>query len=311
MSDYKYWMALEQSSGMGPAHCATVATALESRSLSLADIFMLEAADLKAEFPFNETIVKGLAGARAILDRVEQDYLRLMEGGAETVLFFEPSYPPRLRDRIAGAFPPILYAHGNRALLKDPAIAILGDKDVSDKGGVIAHHASAELVRRRFAIISGLARGVGQIAHRAAAESGGETIAVLPYGMFHLAIPDLLQEVYDPDRFLILSPFYPTTPFTTFNAFTRNRMICALSDAVYIVESPVEGGIFEAGKSARKIGVPLFTTEYAEYPKSAAGNKALIDELGAIPVRGRLKDNVLQPNLDRLIGAAKFPSPAK
>jgi DNA processing protein len=306
MLDYKYWMALDQSPGMGPAHMKMVADALAARGIGIADVFGLGRGELKEEFAFADAIIGALSEAAGMLNRVEADYLKLIDAGVEAMLFFEKSYPARLIQRLKNSYPPVLYTLGSRELLKARGCAVLGDKDVSDKGAQIAHHAAIELSRHRIPVVSGLARGADQIAHRAAVEAGGATIALVPYGMFNLGIPDILKDVYHPDRFLVISPFYPTTTFSTYNAYNRNRIICALSYAVYIVECPAAGGIFEAGKSAQKTETPLFVTEYADYPKSAGGNKILIDEMGAVPVRGRVKDNAIIPNLDRLIGAARF-----
>jgi len=46
--------------------------------------------------------------------------------------------------------------------------------------------------------------------------------------------------------------------------------------------------------------------EYSQYPDSARGNPVLIQELGATPVRGRMVNDLLTPNIDRLIGDVKF-----
>ena len=83
-------------------------------------------------------------------------------------------------------------------------------------------------------------------------------------------------------------------------------MICALSHAVYIVEAPEEGGVFEAAKSANKLNIPLFTTQYSEYPENAAGNKIILEEMSGMPVRGRMENDMLVPNMDKIIGFAKF-----
>lgn len=306
MRNYKYWIALEQVQGIGPAHLSTIYDILKKNDLSIIDIFDLTPREMQDEFSLPEKIASAFTSAKNIFPRVEEDYFRIIESEIDIILFFEEEYPKALCSHLS-SFPPILYVLGNRDILSERGAAILGDKDISERGNLISYLSARELVKHRISIISGFARGAGLSAHRSALENKGTSIAVLPHGMFHFTMPDMLKDVFDPERFLIISPFYPTMEFDKYNAYKRNRIICALSNAVYIVESPPEGGIFEAGKSANHIGVPLFVTEYGNYPKSAAGNKSIIETLGGIPIRGRMVDNILTPNLDQLIGTIKYP----
>lgn len=306
MRNYKYWIALEQVQGVGPAHLKSIYELIRSSNLSIVDLFDLSGKEIRGEFNLGDTVVEAIALARTSLPAIEREYSNLLDAGIDTILFFEELYPERLHINLGNNYPPILYSYGNKNILKERGAAILGDKDVSEKGNLIAHMAARDFARHNITVISGFARGAELTAHFAAMESNGNTIAIIPAGMFHLKIPEILKDVFNPDRILILSPFYPTKEFTVFNAYNRNRIICALSYAVYIVESPAEGGVFEAGKSAKKVGVPLFVTEYATYPRSASGNKKLLEDLNAQPVRGRVVNNMLVPNMDKLIGVVKF-----
>ena len=119
-------------------------------------------------------------------------------------------------------------------------------------------------------------------------------------------MPDALKDVFSQDNIVIVSTFYPTKEANRFNAFIRNKIACAISQAAFIVEAPAEGGIFEAAKSANKLGIPLFTAKYSNYPENAAGNQIILEKLGGQPVMGRMVDNMLVPNTDRIIAAVKF-----
>lgn len=306
VKQYKYWIALEQSKGIGPAHLKEIHKALISPGLSISDLFELSEEEIKRELGIRESVAQAIVQARSTLPTVEEDYFDLLETGIEPVLFFEEGYPKRLHDVMKNEFPPILYTYGNKSILGKKGAAVLGESGISQKGELIAYLAAQELSRHRITVLSGFARGADLIAHRAALENGGETLAVLPMGFSNLRIPDTIKQVYDPERILLVSPYYFTREFSKYSAYGRNRIICALSSAVYIVESPVEGGVFEAGKSAKHAGVPLYVTEYSRYPESASGNTILMGELGAQPVRGRVMGGLLMPNLDRLIGDVKY-----
>jgi DNA processing protein len=304
MSNHKYWIALEQAKGIGPANLKIIYDKLKSFGLSVVDLFGLTPAEIKAEFAFHENVVNAIEGAKKSLYRIEEDYHLLLDAGIDPILFFEEAYPKRFHETLKTQIPPVLYTHGNKSIFKEKGAAILAEKDLSERGESIAYLAAKELTQHKIVTISGMAKGA-DIAHRSALLNGGRTIAIIPHGIFHYKIPEILRDVYNTDNILIISPFYPSAEPDKFSAFIRNRLICALSYAVYIVESVIEGGIFEAAKSANKLGIPLFVTEYKEYPKSASANKMLIDE-GAYSVKGRMVNSELSPNLDELIGIVKY-----
>ena len=308
MSEAKFWIALEQSPGVGPASLFEIRKATSAAGLSIRDIFFLSRSDLEREFHFTPAVLDAFHSALAVLDRVEADYLKILDAGFEAVFVFDPRYPKRLASVLKSQAPSVLYCFGNAAILQEASAAILGDRDVSERGGMIAYMAAKELSRRGIPVISGLARGADTIAHRSAVENGGRTAAVLPYGAFHTSIPQSLQHVFNPDTFLLVSPFYPTTAYSAFNSLSRNRVAAALARAVFIVEAPAEGGIFDAGKSAHHLSVPLYVTEYAQPPQSASGNSRLIAEFAAHPVRGRIEGETLVPSIEKLIADIKFPS---
>ncbi len=306
MNSTKYWIALEQTHGIGPAHLMEIHEALKNQGLSVTDLCGLSVEEIRKEFRFPEKIAEAVASLEGTLPKIEEDYFRLLESGIDVITFFSDSYPARLKETLGNAIPPLLYVYGNARLLKRKGIAILGDKDVSDRGEMIAFEAARELAKHDIPVISGYARGADLIAHRSAVFSGGTTVALAPYGMFHLTVPEMLRDVMNPDTMAVVSPFYPTREANRFNAFIRNKIVCALSYAVYIVEAPAEGGIFEAAKSARNLKVPLFTTQYGEYPKNAGGNMKILEELGGLAVMGRMENGMVVPNMDRIIGMAKF-----
>ncbi len=305
-SNTKYWIALAQSKGIGPANLRMIYQSLKERGLSPADMFSLSAGEIKHEFQFNDKITEAIIASRGTISKIEDIYFGLLDNGIETILFFEALYPQRLLNMPGPAFPPILYTIGKKSLINERGAAILGERDISQKGEDISYLAAKELSAHGLIVISGFARGADEIAHRSALENGGRTIALLPYGINHLKIPHMIEHVYSQDNLLLVSPFYPDVEYNKFNAFIRNRIICGLARAVYIVECPKESGIFEAGKSAHKLNVPIFVTEYADYPESASANRQLIEEFNAIPVKGKMVGHVLTPNMDRLIGIVKF-----
>lgn len=306
MNSTKYWIALERVQGIGPAALKEIYKKISGTGLSVSDIFDLSPDELKGEFHFNEKIAAAFKPASALLSAIEEEYMQLIDAGVVVIAFFSKNYPQRLHDVLENHIPPFLYIYGSSDVLNAKGAAIIGESKISSRGEFIAYSAARELASRSINVISGFANGADLTAHRAALEHGGITTAFLPYGILKLNIPDSIKHVYDPLRMAAVSIFQPDHVPDVYAAYIRNRVICALSSAVYIVEAPEEGGIFEAAKSAHALGIPLYTTEYADYPPTAAGNKKIMEEFGALPVRGKKVDNLTLPNMDRIIADVKF-----
>ena len=306
MNYTKYWIALEQTKGMGPAHLMEIYKKLESLNLSIIDLIDLSKDEILNEFKFNEKIADLIISSFKNIQKIENDYSMLIESGVDVIPFFSRDYPVKLFETMDNSFPPILYCYGNIKILKSKGIAILGDKDISEKGKNISYLSAKILARHKITCISGFAEGADMTAHCSSLENNGFTIAVVPFGVNHLKFPKVIENIFDPERLLIISPFYPALEANKFNGFIRNKIACALSHSVFIIEAPEKGGIFEAVKSAEKLKIPIFTTEYKEYPESAMGNKIILDRFNGRPVKGRMENKILMPNLDEMIGILKF-----
>ncbi len=307
MNSTKYWIALERVSGVGPAHLKEIHGIISGAGISLSDIFDLTEDEMKNEFKFPPKTFSYIKNAIEMLPAVTEEYQKIIDAGITVTTFFSNSYPERLHEILGNNIPPILYSYGNLKILKKKGAAILGDSKISSRGEFIAYMAAKELAAHDISVISGFADGADMTAHRSVLEYGGSTIAVLPYGILKLNLPEMIKAVYDEERFLAISVFYPEDAPGKFNAFIRNRIVCALSHAVFIVEAPESGGIFEAAKSAHSLKIPLYTAEYSEYPENALGNKKILAELDAHPVRGKkTSDNLTVPNMDRIISDVKF-----
>ena len=106
--------------------------------------------------------------ARAELATAERLGVRLIAPG-------EGGYPPRLA--VVDDAPPLLGVRGGLDVLERPMIAIVGSRNASGAGLKFASQLARDLGNAGFVVVSGLARGIDQSAHRASIESG--TVAVL------------------------------------------------------------------------------------------------------------------------------------
>ena len=181
-------------------------------------------------------------------------------------------YPKRLQDVLGSAAPPVLFVRGNAQLLQKQLVAVVGMRDCSERGKKAARSCVKQFVKRDISIVSGNAAGIDETAHRAALENGGCTIFVLPYGILNAFVRSSMIECIQEDNHLFLSEFSPDLPWATHAAMQRNRTVCALSEAVLLVESGAAGGSFATGKNAQKLGTPLFVLSYDSPNPHAKGN---------------------------------------
>jgi DNA processing protein len=148
---------------------------------------------------------------------------------------------------------------GDLALLKRPAVSIVGTREVSADGRARTHKLARELAAAGLLVVSGLARGVDTAAHTSAIEAGGVTAAVIgtPLSKAYPAENAPLQEVIYREH-LLLSPFSPDEQVYKGNFPKRNRIMAAITDATVIIEASDSSGTLHQAAECQLLGRWLF-----------------------------------------------------
>lgn len=160
----------------------------------------------------------------------------------------------------AGKGAPVeLFYSGSIDLLKQPAIAIVGARDVSEAGAARARRLSRELSEAGVTIVSGLAKGVDVNAHRSAISAGGATVAVIGTSLSQ-AYPAEHAELQEDiaERHLLISPFPEGSRVFPSNFPKRNRVMAAVSDGSAIIEASDTSGTLHQAVECQKLGRWLF-----------------------------------------------------
>jgi DNA processing protein len=224
-----------------------------------------------------------------------------------TITLADPDYPPLLREIID---PPLaLHFRGDRTLLAQPSVAIVGSRRASPYAINVARQLGDDLARAGLLIVSGLARGVDAAAHEAALDASFPTIAVLGTGI-DLVYPKSNRSLYRRviEKGLLLSEFPPGTPPLAMNFPIRNRVISGLTSGTIIVEATSRSGSLITARTAAEQGREVFAVPGSIVSAGSEGTHRLI-QYGAKLVHD--SNDVLEelPGNLRLMQKEKPPEP--
>ena len=225
-------------------------------------------------------------GVRDVFDRSawqrrEAQWTALKEAGWQVLCNGLPGYPAALIG-IPEA-PPVLYALGERQEFENTAaVAIVGSRGASEYGTDQARVFGRCLAEEGVCVVSGLAKGVDEAAHRGAIAAGGPTIGVLGCGPDGRQATTRLAGAVRASGAL-LSEFPPGTTSSRWTFPRRNRIVSGLALGVLIVQAaPRSGTLITAGWALDQGREVLILPGRVDHPLSLGG-LALMAE-GAQPV---------------------------
>ena len=186
----------------------------------------------------------------------------------------DADYPKRLKQQLKNDSPPILFGCGNRSLLNQGGIAVVGSRDTSDADLTYSRELGSKAAAEGFSIVSGGARGVDETAMLGALDAEGTVIGVLADSLLRACSSAKYRQHLMRNNLVLVSPFYPEAGFNAGNAMQRNRYIYCLADAAVAVHSGLTGGTWSGALENLKKGwVPLWVKTNDD---PAAGNAQLI-----------------------------------
>ncbi len=213
---------------------------------------------------------------------LEQIWERIQSLGVNVLTWDDESYPRRLKE--IDQPPPMLYFRGSLLPEDEWAVAIVGTRRVTSYGRQVAEEVATALAHSGVTIVSGLARGVDSIAHQAAVNTGGRTLAVLGNGVDLVYPPEnrrLVSQIMEHGA--LVSDYAIGTPPDGMNFPPRNRIISGLSLAVIIIEAGMTSGALITASFAAEQGRDVFAVPgNINAPQSQSTNRLIRD--GAQPL---------------------------
>lgn len=198
--------------------------------------------------------------------------------GARFVCLGEPDYPPILKT--VDHPPPVLALKGEAAVLRLPAVAIVGSRNASLAGIKLARNFAAELGRDGYCVVSGLARGIDTAAHQGSLATG--TVAVLAGGLDMPYPPEnveLFEEIAARGAVVSEMPFAWQPRAQDFPR--RNRIVAGLGLGLLVVEAARRSGSLISARLAGEMGRLVFAVPGSPLDPRAGGTNGLLKD-GAI-----------------------------
>lgn len=141
-----------------------------------------------------------------------------------------------------------------------PTVAIVGSRKPTKYGNEVTERFARELAQRGVVIISGLAIGVDGIAHTAALEAKGLTLAVLGNGLpdiYPSTHAELAKRIVDQGG-AIVTEYEEGRPVMSHQFLERNRIVSGLADAILITEAAARSGTLNTAAHALEQGKEVF-----------------------------------------------------
>jgi predicted Rossmann fold nucleotide-binding protein DprA/Smf involved in DNA uptake len=279
-----YILCLLETPGLGIIKVRKIIDYLHNENIEIVDIFQNPQQINK--FLSDSQIKSLISGENRILEL----WKRLEDINANILIVTDDDYPEILKNRLGEKAPLVLTVLGNKNILKKESIGFCGSRKASSKGIETAYDCAQQIANKGYNVVSGYAAGIDMKTHCAALENGGTTTIVLAEGMLNFKIKREIKNLFDWEKVVVISEVLPGITWSVRNAMQRNKTICALSYAMILIESGINGGSMAAGRTCLELGIPLFAPVYEGMPITAVGNQELL-KIGANPVMKNRKTN--------------------
>lgn len=182
---------------------------------------------------------------------------KLIKLNIKAIFYDDQAYPENLRHIYDP--PALLYVRGTLKPEDRKAIAIVGARNATPYGTIVAEKIAGDLARQGICVVSGMARGIDTAAHKGALKKKGRTIAVLGCGVDVVYPAENKKIMADiASQGAVISEFPLGTEPLAHNFPIRNRIISGLSNGTVVVEAAERSGSLITADQALEQGREVF-----------------------------------------------------
>lgn len=284
MNEATYWIALAHLPRWGHLKINNLIIKFyHENKISIEEFFHLSENEWRTNYLLDEKQISDLQKAKSELASNSFLAESYFSQGFELIPITSPEFSKTLKGNLKAAHSPsLLYIKGNKKILEEKSIAIVGSRDAS---GVALQFTDniAKLASKEYkVVVSGFAKGVDKQALDSAINYKGQSIIVLPQGImtFGSGFNKYYSQIINGDV-LVLSTFFPKAPWKAELAMARNPIIYGLANEIYVAESSEKGGTWSGVVDGLRKGRKIFVRKPEPTEKNA--NLILIQK-GAVPV---------------------------
>jgi predicted Rossmann fold nucleotide-binding protein DprA/Smf involved in DNA uptake len=293
-----YWMALEHewqcsnANGNGKVDKMNIVIKFfHEKKMSIIDFFQLPRDTWKIDLEITEEQISKLEFVKSQVANYAFLAENLQNNGIEVIPIVSAYYSKTLKENLKKNAPLILYVKGNKQIMQENSIAIVGSRDASDIALQFTDNIAKRASKEWKVVVSGFAKGVDKQALDSAIAYKGQSIIVLPQGImtFESGFKTYYKQIIDGDV-LVLSTYHPKAGWAKELAMARNAVIYGLAKEIYAAESKpsknrqgkeTKGGTYSGVMDGLKKGRIIYVREPNISEKN--DNKFLIQQ-GAVAV---------------------------
>ncbi|MDR1632051.1 MAG: DNA-processing protein DprA [Dysgonamonadaceae bacterium] len=268
------------------------------KKMSIEDFFGLSEASWKNDFQINDKQIADIQKAKSSLANYAFLAENLQNSGIEVIPVISTEYSKILKENLKKSAPIVLYIKGNKQIMQENSVAIVGSRDASQIALDFTDNIARKAGKEWKVVVSGFAKGVDKQALDSSIACKGQSIIVLPQGIltFESGIKTYYKQIID-GNVLVLSTFHPKAGWGKELAMARNPIIYGLAKEIFVAEAKpsknrqgketkggtwagVIDGLNKIQKGIRKVG-----TIFVRQPETTEQNDNLLLILkGAVAV---------------------------
>ncbi|MDD2576808.1 MAG: DNA-processing protein DprA, partial [Bacteroidales bacterium] len=276
-----YWITLAHLPRWGYAKINNIIAKFHhDYKISITEFFQLSDLELRDLYYLEEKDIISLNQAKLEIPNNAFIAESLVNEGYELIPIISSEYSNTLKENLKLQHSPsLLYIKGDKNILQENSIAIVGSRDASEISLQFADNIAKMASKEYKVVVSGFAKGIDKQALDSVLKYNGRSIIVLPQGIatFDSGFRTYYKPLVSGDL-LVLSVFPPKATWNTGFAMARNPIIYGLANEIYVAESSEKGGTWSGAIDGLKKGRNIYVRNVTEEENNA--NQLLIEKGG-------------------------------
>lgn len=270
----KYWLALATHPKIG----ARTIAKLHKRFKKISSVWRAS----KREIEEADLDLAQINAVEEVISKIDPDkeWQKVTKRDINILILPDKDYPRLLKELPDP--PAVLFVKGKIFPEDEIALAVVGSRKYSNYGQRVSEDLVYKLAKNKLTIISGLALGIDAMAHKAALEANGRTLAILGCGLdqiYPVSNTRLADQILQKGG-AIISEFPLGTVSYRSNFPIRNRIIAGMSLGTLVIEGAIDSGSLITAQAALTYNREVFAIPGEIYSETAAGPNRLI-QMGA------------------------------